>query len=81
MESDIFSLLPGNNTQYNLSKEERLAMRGFAEDCSIAIKPADKGSYVVVWDRKDYLPEAEKHLNDLSTYKGLSLGLSFNFLN
>ena len=60
MEADGFSLLPGNTTQYNLSKEEWLAMRGLAEDCSIVIKPADMGSCVVIWDRTDYLLEAEK---------------------
>ena len=59
MEADLFSFLPGYTTQYNLSKEEWLAMRGFAEDGSIVIKPADKGSCVVVWDRTEYLPEAE----------------------
>ena len=60
MEADVFSLLPSNTTQYNLSKEEWLAMRGLAEDCSIVIKPADMGSCVVIWDRTDYLLEAEK---------------------
>ena len=74
MEADLFSLLPGNTTQYNLSKEEWLAMRGLAEDRSIVIKPADKGSCVVVWDRTDYLLEAEKHLSDSSTYKEVKFG-------
>ena len=74
MEADVFSLLPGNTTQYNLSKEEWLAMRRLAEDRSIVIKPADKGSCVVVWDRTDYLLEAEKHLSDSSTYKEVKFG-------
>ena len=43
-EGDIFSLLPGNSTSYNLTKEESKAMRGLAEDCNIVIKPTDKGS-------------------------------------
>ena len=64
----IFMLLPDNTTPYNFSKEE-LAMRGLAEDHSIVIKPADKGSFIVVWDRTDYLPEVEKHLSGSSTYK------------
>ena len=37
------------------------------EDHSNVIKPADKTSCVVVWDRTDYLVEAEKHLSDSST--------------
>ena len=32
MEAVVFSLLPGNTNQYNLSKEEYLAMWGLAED-------------------------------------------------
>ena len=43
-------------------------MRGLSEDCSSVIKPVDKGSWVVVWDRTDYLLEVEKHLSDSSTY-------------
>ena len=44
-------------------------MRRLAEDRSIVIKPADKGSCVVVWDKLDYLAEAENHLKDNNTYK------------
>ena len=32
------------------------------------IKKADKGSCVVVWDRNDYIKEAEKQLNDTNVY-------------
>ena len=42
-------------------------MRNLAEDCSIIIKPADKDSCVVVWDREDYLAEGNKQLSDNST--------------
>ena len=42
-------------------------MRGFAEDRNIVIKPEDKGSCAVVWNRADYLAEAEDHLSDSST--------------
>ena len=48
IEGNIFLLLPGNSTRYNLTKEKWLAMSGLAEDHSIVIKPADKGSCVVV---------------------------------
>ena len=53
MEGEIFSLLSGNSTSYNLIKEKWKAIRGLAEDRSIVIKPADKGSCVVVWDKLD----------------------------
>ena len=44
-------------------------MRGLAEDCNIIIKKADKGSCVVLWDREDYLAEAEKQLQDVDIYQ------------
>ena len=58
---------------YNLSKEEWLAMRSLAEDQNIIIKPADKGSCVVVWDREDYIAEADRQLKDNETYESSSL--------
>ena len=56
----------------NLTKEERLALNLLRDDTSIIIKEADKGSGVVVWDRKDYLKEAEKQVGDKETYQEFS---------
>ena len=69
LEGDIFSVLTGNSSFYNLTKDEWLAMRGLADDRSIVIKPANKGSYEIVWDRADFLGKAENHLSVSSTYK------------
>ena len=44
-------------------------MRSLENDRNVIIKPADKGSSIVVWDRLDYLAEAEKQLSDSKTYK------------
>ena len=74
LEKDIFSVLPGNTSSCNLTKHEWLAVRGLAEDKSIIIKPADKGSIVVLWDKVDYLAEAENHLSGSSTYKEVKFG-------
>ena len=41
LEAEIFFVLPGTPLDYNLSKEEWLAMRGLAEDQNIIIKLAD----------------------------------------
>ena len=65
-----FSVLPGTLLDYNLS-QELLAMRGLAGDRNIMIKPADKGSCVVVWDR-DYIAEAHRQLKDNETYESIS---------
>ena len=42
-------------------------MRSMQNDRSVAIKPANKESAVVVWDRIDYLKEAERQLSDEKT--------------
>ena len=44
-------------------------MRNLDNDRNVIIKPADKGSSIVVWDRLNYLAEAEKQLSDSKTYK------------
>ena len=48
----------------NLTSKERQALYDLKNDENIVIKSADKGSAVVVWDREDYLKEAEKQLGD-----------------
>ena len=40
-------------------------MRGLAEDRNIVVKPANRESCVVLWDREDYLAEAEKLFQDI----------------
>ena len=47
-------------------------MRALADDRSIVIKKADKGSTVVVWDRNDYILDAEKQFSDANVYKDVS---------
>ena len=60
VENELFSIADEPIRYSNLSKEEWIAMRSLADDRSIVIKKADKGSCIVVWDRNDYLREAEK---------------------
>ena len=43
--------------------------RNLADDRSIMIKGADKGSSVVVWNRYDYLQEASRQLRDTNIYE------------
>ena len=69
LDNEVFSGLPGTPCDYNLSKEEWLAMRGLAEDRNIIIKPADKGPCVVLLDREYNLAEAEKQFQDVEIYE------------
>ena len=54
--------MPGTTLDYNLSNKEWLAMRGLADDHNIIIKPTDKGSSVVIWDREDYITEGDRQI-------------------
>ena len=47
-------------------------MTGLTEGRNIIIKPADKGSCVVLWDREDYLAETDRQLQDNETYESSS---------
>ena len=44
-------------------------MNNFKNDKTLVIKGANKGSAVVVWDREDYIKEAENQLGDTSIYE------------
>ena len=56
----------------NLTKSERNSLHDLKSDKSIVIKSADIGSAVVVWDREDYIKEAEKQLGDEQVYEEVS---------
>ena len=68
IESELFKETSDCLHYSNLSQEEWQAVRSLADDRSIVIKKADKGSCVVVWDRFDYVKEAEKQLADDKIY-------------
>ena len=69
VENELFEITKEPTRYSNLSQEEWRAIRTLADDRSIVIKKADKGSCIVVWDRADYLREAEKQLSDKKVYK------------
>ena len=59
VENELFRIVDEPIRYSNLSKEEWVAMRSFADDRSLVI-----GSCIAVWDRNYYLREAEKQLKD-----------------
>ena len=61
---------PSKPKHDNLTKSERSALYDLQNRLEIIIKPADKGSAVVVMDRDHYISEAERQLGD-STYSRL----------
>ena len=72
LEEEILSL--DEKISYsNLTKGERNALYLLQDDPSIIIKDADKGSAVVVWDREDFLREANSQLSDKDVYRKLKV--------
>lgn len=55
----------------NLSEEEMVALKELTNNKSIILKPADKGSSVVIMDKNQYIWEANRQLNDTKYYKKL----------
>ena len=71
MESDIAKHKPPIPNHDNIKPSERSALHSLQKREDIIIKPADKGSAVVVMDREHYSSEAERQLNDSTFYKAL----------
>ena len=53
----------------NLTKEEYKAIKSLKNNKNIIIKPADKGSAVVILDRNAYIKEGQRQLNDTKFYE------------
>ena len=68
IEDEIMKLSAVGKNFSNLTREEISALNGLKSDRTIVIKEADKGSGVVVWDREDYIREAEDQLGDPDVY-------------
>ena len=69
VENELFEITKEPTRYSNLSQEERRTITTLADDRSIVIKKADKGSGIVVCDRADYLRKAEKQLLDKNVYQ------------
>lgn len=68
----INALNPKNHKdKNNLSRGESQALFRLAKNKHIIIKPADKGSAIVIMDRTQYIHEAHRQLNNTTHYKKL----------
>ena len=64
LEEKLMNIEIPQNKYNNLTREVRSAPYNLKSEKNIVIKSADKGSAVVVWDRDDYIKEAEKQLGE-----------------
>lgn len=58
--------------QNNITQGERQAIKELKQNKSIVVKKADKGSTIVVLDRKQYIQEVESQLSSTLHYRKLS---------
>lgn len=65
----------------NISPKERKAIRELRDNEKIVIKPADKGSAVVIQNREDYLAEGYKQLSDIQFYQKQTIDLTHKHMS
>ena len=71
MKVEISNIQTTDKISFNLSRNERRALRELICDNDLVINKADKGSTIVVQNRADYIQTASEHLNDPVTYRKL----------
>ena len=57
-----------DHVQPNLTKDEKRVITSLLNDPSIVIRPADKGSGVVVEDAESYIEKLEQEIGNCDTY-------------
>ena len=62
---------PAKYNRFNLTKQERKAIKSLSQNHDIIIKPADKGGAIVIQDRQKYIEECLRQLNNKEHYKRL----------
>ena len=62
----------------NFSKEENSAFHELLHNKEIVIRPADKGSGIVVLDREEYVESLEKEMEQSSSYEIINLSKEEN---
>jgi reverse gyrase len=70
-EFDLIKSDIKHNVDIHVPKTDnrKISLRDIQERDDIIIKPADKGSAVVVMDKTTYLQEAERQLSDCRFYE------------
>ena len=59
LEEEILKIDEAGQNYPNLTKAGREALQDLMYDKNIVIKPVDKASSIVIWDKHDYLKECE----------------------
>ena len=71
LKQQIRRLAPSNPDKPNLTPEQTQALDLLRKNKDIVVKPADKGSAIVIMNRKDYILEADRQLAVARHYKSI----------
>ena len=69
LEEEILKIDETGQNYPNLTKVEREGLHDLMYDKNFVIKPADKGSAIVLWDKQGYLKECQLQLGNKSFYE------------
>ena len=69
IEQDLHRLKYRQPRKRNLNKEEYQSIRSLKNHPDIIMKPADKGSAIVILDKDNYILEGERQLHDEQFYE------------
>ena len=75
ISSRLLSINKRRKSYPNLKKDERDALHSLIGDDELIIKPADKGSAIVVASKYDYLLKAKIQLHNTKVYEKWSNSL------
>lgn len=75
VKSEILNGLKRDH-KMNLSTKEKKSLQGLMNDESVVIRPADKGSGIVIMDASHYANKIEEALQSNETYKEVELNLT-----
>ena len=78
LEDTLMNINENGYNYPNLPIDEREALESLRNDTDIIIKPADKGSAIVIWGKADYLLEAELQLGDTDVYEKVTPTVDIN---
>ena len=79
LRKELYNMTP-NNTRHNLSSAERKTIQDLKNQTDWIIKPVDKGSGTVLWERALYITEAQRQL-DLNNYSKLENSMKITSSN
>ena len=76
IEQDLHRLKYRQPKKKNLNTEEYQSIKSLRNHPHIFIKPADKGSAIVILDKHNYISEGERQLQDEQFYEDTNTDLT-----